>query len=264
MFAKISRATGKFEDFVWNKTYPANAIKKSVAKNHHGLLRGTFFRMLTTCSAIFAGATVSGIGSTYASMGGAILGGIIGSVIPGPGTVIGATVGAFIGWCVGALIGWKVGVELGGFLAATITKHVARLVSAIFNLNEKNHTNPYKYKLTKEEAKDPSITTSSEQVDEQSRLTAINTISYEKAINQKLATCYEFKKQIKSNPILRALGVNHFFWNDKQKHLNSTINSTAEVLKSGIYDLADKARVFAELEELMQTSAETAGQGLKL
>ena len=78
-------------------------------------------------------AATAGIGVTT----GIIIGGLCGSVVPGPGTIIGATIGGFIGGGIGTAVG---GVG-GGIAAATIPIVKEKLLERSFSYNKQSKPN---------------------------------------------------------------------------------------------------------------------------
>ena len=86
---------------------------------------------------------IAGVGGTVAATAGVgvttgiIIGGLCGSVVPGPGTIIGATIGGFIGGGIGTAVG---GVG-GGIAAATIPIVKEKLLERSFSYNKQSKPN---------------------------------------------------------------------------------------------------------------------------
>lgn len=223
MFKKLKDAISKTVRFFTTDTYPFIAVNRELNKGEHGLLRGLFFTLITHIGSVWPTLTTMGVFSKIGAVNGAIVGSIIGTLIlPGIGTSIGATVGAISGALGGGLIGWKIGLEGWGFIAATIAKQTMRGISALFNANEANPTNPYKYKLTEENTalvkRNAPTNVSPEQAQQQ--------------INDDLRHLYQLKKEhVKTSSLLRILGWYPLF--GKKKDLNLQINNAARDLKFG-------------------------------
>lgn len=266
--------------FLWGNTYAVNALKKMEKNRYQGFIRKFMVAYSSGFVIGFGGMYAAIIGGQLGFYGGSAIGGAIGTLIfPGIGTAIGATIGGIIGQIGCGIAGWKIGAEVFGFLSVNIFKQAARAISAVFHFNQVNPTNPFKYKLSSENAKfidenvpRTEIAPNESSLSNASVLTALSSNSENTSvadlpkqksnseiINENLAKCYSLKKtQVKTNPFLRLIGLKHLFftplYTQQERELNNKINDAVRGLHFGNVRNYNKLETENEKEPKMKVN----------